>query len=153
MLEIAHQLEQLFLQAAPTAILVFLFYFFLRWSFFRPMERVLAERRARIEGARQAAQASRAAAQDNLRAYREAINKARIEIFAEQEGSRRRAVEQKDAMVRAARKSTHARVVAAKGELEREVTQAKATIEESSAALGLQIADALLRPGTNAPGA
>jgi F-type H+-transporting ATPase subunit b len=117
------------------------------------MERVLAERRARIEGARQAAQASRAAAQDKLRAYREAIGKARIEIFAEQEGSRRRAVERKDVMVQAARKRAHAQVLAAKGELEREVAQAKAALEESSAALGLQIAEALLRPGTGAPGA
>ena len=47
---IGRQLAQLFLAAAPTAIIVFLYYLFLRWSFFGPIERILAERRARIDG-------------------------------------------------------------------------------------------------------
>ncbi|HYB62375.1 MAG TPA: ATP synthase F0 subunit B [Methylomirabilota bacterium] len=149
--EILRQLEQLFLQAVPTVILVFLFYFFMRWSFFGPMERILAERRARIEGAQQAAQSSRAAAQEKVRAYREAIKDARAELFAEQEGVRRRAVEQRDGVVLAARRAAHEQVLAAKRELQLEVERAKATLEESSAALGLQIAEAFLRPGPREP--
>ena len=38
--QIAGQLGQLFLAAVPTVIIVFLFYFFLKWSFFGPIERV-----------------------------------------------------------------------------------------------------------------
>src|SRR5437879_11380982 len=63
-MEILSQLGELFLQALPTVIIVFLFYLFLRSNFFQPLERVLAERWARTEGARRAAEASQAAAQE-----------------------------------------------------------------------------------------
>ena len=61
-MEILNQLGDLFLAAVPTVIIVFLFYFFMRWSFFKPMERVLAERHKRAQGARVEAEASRTAA-------------------------------------------------------------------------------------------
>ena len=65
-MDLVHQLGQLFLAAVPTVVIVFLFYFFLRWSFFNPISRVLAERRARIEGSRRAAEASRHQAQEDV---------------------------------------------------------------------------------------
>src|SRR5438309_1815052 len=49
-MDILKQLGDLFLAAVPTAIIVFLFYLFLRWSFFTPIARVVAERARRIEG-------------------------------------------------------------------------------------------------------
>jgi len=49
--EIVNQLGELFLAAVPTVIIVFLFYLFMRWSFFQPMERVLSERRKRARKA------------------------------------------------------------------------------------------------------
>ena len=50
---ILNQLGDLFLSAVPTVIIVLLFYFFMRWSFFGPIQRVLSERHKRAEGARQ----------------------------------------------------------------------------------------------------
>lgn len=147
MQEIGRQLAQLFLAAVPTAIIVFLYYLFLRWSFFGPIERILAERRARIEGAQKAAQTSKAAAQEKLRGYREAIKSARAVQFTEQEASRRRAVERRDAVVLAARKAAHDEVLAAKRELETEVATARVSLEESSVALSQQIAEAILAGG------
>ena len=38
------QLGEMLLGALPTVLIVFALYFFLRWSFFTPLERVLAER-------------------------------------------------------------------------------------------------------------
>ena len=61
-MEILHQLGELFLAAVPTAVFVLIFYFFLRWSFFGPITRVMAERHASIEGARRYAESVRAAA-------------------------------------------------------------------------------------------
>ena len=58
-MEVLRQLGDLFVQAIPTAIIVFLFYLFLRWAFFTPIERVMAEREARTEGARAEAEAAR----------------------------------------------------------------------------------------------
>src|SRR5260370_30435128 len=87
-MEIVHQLGELFLQAVPTVLIVFLFYLFLRANFFKPLERVMTERRERTLGAQRAAEASQAAAQENVRAYHEAFQKARGEIYARQEAAR-----------------------------------------------------------------
>ena len=102
-MEIVNQLGELFLAAVPTVIIVFLFYLFMRWSFFKPMERVLSERHKRAEGARVEAEASRVAAHEKQRIYNETVKKARAEIFAEQESQRRRTLDERQATINAAR--------------------------------------------------
>src|SRR5258708_13214970 len=94
-------------------MLVFLFYLFLRWSFFGPLERVLSERHKRAVGARQEAEASRVAVQEKLRAYNEALRKARGEIFVEQETVRRRVLDERQASVTAARSAAQQELQAA----------------------------------------
>lgn len=147
-MEIVHQLGQLFLAAVPTVVLVFLFYFFLRWSFFNPIEKILAERRSRIEGARRSAEAARKEAQEKLRVYRSAIKSANSQLFTEQETARRHAVEQREAAVHAARAAAQERVRAAKRQQEQEFVAASEALREPSIALGRQIATAFLSPGT-----
>ena len=61
-MEILRQLGDLFLQAVPTVIIVFLFYLFMRRAFFTPIQKAMAERSAKIEGARAEAGAVEAAA-------------------------------------------------------------------------------------------
>ena len=51
-MEILQQLGELFLEAVPTVITVFLFYLFMRWAFFGPIQKAMAERSAKIAGAR-----------------------------------------------------------------------------------------------------
>jgi len=142
--EILNQLGDLFLAAVPTVIIVFLFYLFMRWSFFAPMQRVLSERHKRAEGARQEAEASRAAVQEKLRAYNEAMRKARIEIFAEQEAVRRRVLEERQALVNAARSVAQQELQSAKKGLAAEVEAARAQLEQSSVVLANEIAEAIL---------
>jgi F-type H+-transporting ATPase subunit b len=149
--EIFNQLGELFLAAVPTVLLVFLFYFFLRWSFFTPMQRVLAERHARAEGARQQAEAARAAAQEKLRTYHEALRRARIEIFAEQEAARRRVLEERQAAVQAARLAAQRDLQAAKMALAAEVEAARSQLEQSSNELAREIAEALLAGRPSGP--
>jgi F0F1-type ATP synthase membrane subunit b/b' len=146
-----NQLGGLFLSAVPTVIIVFLFYLFLRWSFFTPMERVLAERRARAEGARQQAESTRAAAQERLRTYQEALRKARVEIYSEQEAARRRALEERQAAVQQARLAAQQEVQAAKKSLAVDVEAARAQLEQSGAALAGEIAEAILAGGPVGP--
>ena len=143
-MEILNQLGDLFLAAVPTVIIVFLFYLFMRWSFFAPMQRVLSERHKRAEGARQEAEASRAAVQEKLRAYNEAMRKARIEIFAEQEAVRRRVLEERQALVNAARSAAQQELQSAKKGLAAEVEAARAQLEQSSVVLANEIAEAIL---------
>jgi F-type H+-transporting ATPase subunit b len=143
-MEILQQLGELFRQAVPTVLIVFLFYVFLRASFFRPMERVLAERKARTEGARRAAESSRAAAQEKLRAYHAALKDARTEIYAEQETARRAVLEERAALLRAARSRSGEEVRAAKERIFGDLAGARAEIEALSPQLAGEIAQAIL---------
>ena len=146
-MEILNQLGDLFLAAVPTVILVFLFYLFLRWSFFGPIERVLSERHKSAAGARQEAEASRTAAQEKLRVYNEALRKARGEIFVEQEAARRRVLEERQAAVSAARAAAQQELQAAKKSLAVEVEAARVSLEQSSGVLAGEIAESILAGG------
>lgn len=153
-MEILNQLGELFLAAVPTVIIVFLFYLFLRWSFFTPMARVLSERHKRAEGSRLEAEAVRSAVQEKLRAYGESLKKARTEIFAEQETARRHALDERQAAINAARAAAQSELQGAKKALAAEVEAARAQLEESSAVLAGEIADAILAggsPGSGSP--
>jgi F-type H+-transporting ATPase subunit b len=150
--EIFNQLGELFLAAVPTVILVFLFYFFMRWSFFRPIERVLSERQKRAEGARQEAEASRAAVREKMRVYHEALRKARGEIFAEQEVVRRRVLDERQAAINAARLATQQELQRAKNALAADVEAARTQLEQSSAVLASEIAEAILAGGPSGAG-
>ncbi len=147
-MEILHQLGELFLQALPTVIIVFLFYLFLRSNFFQPLERVLTERWARTEGARRAAEASRAAAQEKVRAYQEALKKARTEIYGEQEAARRAILEERTALIRNVRSRSAEEVRTAKGKISADAVAARAEIELASETLAEEIARAILERRT-----
>jgi F0F1-type ATP synthase membrane subunit b/b' len=149
--EILNQLGDLFLSAVPTVILVFLFYLFLRWSFFGPLERVLSERHKRAVGARQEAEASRVAVQEKLRAYNEALRKARGEIFVEQEIVRRRVLDERQASVSAARSAAQQELQAAKKALAAEVEAARVQLEQGSAVLAGEIAETILAGAPSGP--
>src|SRR5579862_2939714 len=141
---ILHQLGELFLAAVPTVIIVFLFYFFMRWSFFKPMERVLSERHKRAEGARVEAEASRAAANEKQRVYSDTVKKARGEVFAEQEVQRRRTLDDRQATINAARATAQSALQEAKKEIAGEVKAARAQLEQSKDNLANEIAEAIL---------
>jgi F0F1-type ATP synthase membrane subunit b/b' len=150
--EILSQLGDLFLAAVPTVVIVFLFYFFMRWSFFAPMERVLTERHKRAEGARQDAEASRAAAHEKLRVYNEGLRKARGEIFASQESARRVVLDNRQTAVTAARTAAQAELRAAKTALAAEVDATRALLQQSSDSLAEEIAESLLTGERSGPG-
>jgi F0F1-type ATP synthase membrane subunit b/b' len=150
--EIVNQLGELFLAAVPTVIIVFLFYLFMRWSFFRPMERVLSERHKRAEGARTEAEATRVVVQEKLRTYSETMKKARAEVFAEQETQRRRTLDERQATINHARVAAQAALQEAKKEIAAEVQAARAELEESSGTLANDIAEAILAGLASGPG-
>lgn len=150
-MDVLHQLGDLFLQSLPTVVIVFLFYLFLRRSFFKPLGRVLAERRARSEGARGEADAMRAGTQETLRAYREALRRARGEIYAEQESARRAALEDRNRAIQAARSAANKEIHAAKQAMVDELNAARAELEISNAMLAGEIARAILERRPRVP--
>jgi len=149
--EILNQLGDLFLAAVPTVIVVFLFYFFLRWSFFLPIERVLEERHKRAAGARAEAEATVAAAHERQRYYSEAMKKARAEVFSEQETERRRTLDARQAKINQARTAAQAALQEAKKAVAADVKAARTELEQSSGTLADEIADAILAGITTGP--
>ena len=145
------QLGELFLEALPTTIIVFLFFLFMRWALFRPIERVLAERSKRIEGARKEADAAQAAAQEKVRSYQEALKKARGELYAEQDTGRRAVLDERAWLIKQTRERANEGIRAAKDRIVGEVATARKQLEQESQALGSEIARAILR--TAAPSA
>jgi F-type H+-transporting ATPase subunit b len=143
-MEILHQLGQLFLGAVPTIILVLIFYFFLRWAFFTPILKAMAEREARIAGARTEAAAVEAEAKQEMDAYGEALRKARAEIYAEQEAARQAALEERAQLLKAMRARTQEDVEAAKKRIATDMTAARAEIEAQTPVLANEIARAVL---------
>jgi F-type H+-transporting ATPase subunit b len=148
---ILDRIGALFLQAVPTIILVLLFYAFLRSQFFGPLLKVMAERQARTEGARRAAEQSQAAAQEKIRAYQEALKKARAEIYVEQEAARRAAIEERTELIRQTRNRANDEIQAAKQVIAGEVARARAELEKESAALAKDIARVILSPRRQPP--
>lgn len=145
-MEILKQLGGLFLAATPTAVLVLLFFLFLRWSFFTPLERVGRERDKRIEGARREAEEMRRSAQEKSRVYQEALRKARAELFHEQEAARRAALDERGAAIQQARQRANETIQQAKARIRADVEAARADLDTSSTQLAEEIARAILQP-------
>src|ERR1700681_4640911 len=101
----------------------------MRWSFFKPMERVLSERRKRAEGARIEAEASRVATHEKQRFYTDTVKKARTEVFAEQESQRRRVLDERQATINTARATAQTALQAAKTGIAADVKAGRTELE------------------------
>jgi F-type H+-transporting ATPase subunit b len=145
-MDIFHQLGELFLEAVPTVIIVFLFYLFMRGAFFAPIQKAMAERSARIEGARAEAAKVEAEAKQELDAYNEALKEARAEIYAVQEAARQAILEDRVKLLKAMRARAIEEVAAAKKKIAAEFEVARAELERQAPELAGQIARAILGP-------
>ncbi len=153
-MDILHSLGQLFVGSVPTIIIVLLFYLFLRWAFFTPIEKAMVERDARIEGAQREASAIQAAAKQEVDRYHEAIRKARGEIFAEQEALRHEALESRGRLLRAMRARAQEDVASAKRRIQAELEAARVQVERNAPELAGRIVRMILeRPAPASGGA
>lgn len=143
-MQILQQLGGLFLNSIPTIILFLSFYWFLRGNFFKPLERTLAERTARIGKARAEAEAVQAAAKDKTQSYEDALRKARLGVFAEQEAARQAALDDRAKLLREARNTTQDTVRVQKDRISREFAAARVQLENEIAALAGRIARRIL---------
>jgi F0F1-type ATP synthase membrane subunit b/b' len=157
MQEIVHQLGELFLQAVPTVLILLVFYWILRGLFFKPLLAVMAEREARTAGARKAAEGAQAAAADKLKQYHEALQRARAQVYNEQEAARKKLLDERAEQLKEARNKAAAEVAAGKDRIGKELAAARHDAEGSVAQLAAEIARRMLqaspRPGSPARGA
>ena len=151
-MELLHQLGELFLEAVPTIVIVLLFYFFLRWAFFTPIQKAMADRDALIEGARAEAAQAESAAKQELDAYGDALKKARAEIFAEQEVARQAVLDERAKLLKAMRMREQEEVQKIKLQIGADLAAARLEIERETPALAGDIARVVLQKPSPARG-
>jgi F-type H+-transporting ATPase subunit b len=144
------QLEDLFLQSVPTIIIVLLFYVVLKYTFFQPLMKAMDERSARTEGARREAEASQAAAREKTQSYEDALKKARVAVYAEQDVARRAILDERANKVRDARARAMELVQSEKAAIAQEVVTAKAQLEVTTPDLAAEMVRTLIgvQPGS-----
>jgi len=146
-MQIAHQLGELFLGAVPTVVIFLFFFLFLRWAFFTPIQKAMAERKALIEGARAEAASVEAAAKQELDTYNQALKGARAEVYKEQEDARQVVLDERAQLLKAMRSRSQDEVSQAKKKIAEDMAAARAEVEKQTPALAAEIARMILRPG------
>jgi len=145
--EILKQLGALMLGSVPTILCFIVLVVAYNFLVYRPLRRVLAERRARTVGAVASASAAIAAADANTRKYEEALRAARAEVYAAREERIRRWNAEREAVVTEARKAAQDRVAAAQREIASAAEAAQNQVKAGSAALIAQVVKAVLPAG------
>jgi F-type H+-transporting ATPase subunit b len=143
--ETLRALGGILLKAIPTFIVVVVLHFYLRFIFFKPLQRVLRLRYEATEGARKLAETSLAKASEKAAEYEAALRAARSETYKELEQLRRQLQDERAAGVRDARTRAEAAVTQAKSTLASEVAGLKKNLESESEALADQIVKKILR--------
>lgn len=142
---IGQQLGELFLQAVPIVLILLVFYIILKFLFFGPLLKVMAEREARTIGAQKEAEAAQAAAAEKKKQYKDALKQARTDLYVEQENARKKLLDARAQELKDARAKAATTVVAAKERIEQEFTAARREVETSTTPLAAQVARRVLQ--------
>jgi F-type H+-transporting ATPase subunit b len=147
MSEILRSLGQLFVQAIPTVIFVFLLLLILERWFFKPLTTLLKQRQEATVGALERARAQAAEAESTAREYEAALQAARQELYRQREADRREALGERERALQKARQEAEAHSKTARAELAAEVEAAKHNLEQASRSLAQSIAEAVTGNG------
>lgn len=143
-MEVMQQLGALMVSAVPTALLFIVLVIAYQLLVQRPLSATLEERRARTEGAMDAAQKAIALAEARAAEYQEKLRQARAEVYKAREQRVKQWNSERDAALEAARKSAGAKVRQARAAVEEEAAVARQTIEASAADLAADVVRAVL---------
>ncbi|MEO6760040.1 MAG: hypothetical protein ABIO24_11355 [Saprospiraceae bacterium] len=140
-----HALGEIVLRGLPTFFLLLLLHFYLKQTFFVPLEKVLAERFEATTGARKQAESAMARAEAKAQEYEDAIRAARTEVYKENDATRKKWRDQQAEMLADARAKADSAVVVAKAEMANDVRVARESLEEESNRIADGIVAAILR--------
>jgi F-type H+-transporting ATPase subunit b len=145
--EILQQLGGLVLGSVPTMVLFVLLVVAYGLLVRRPLDRVLAERRARTSGAVEQARGAISAAEAETAVYEDKLRAAKSEIFQAREKQRKQWATEREQALAEARTATQSKVSAARTEIEQGAAAAHQQIESATAELSTQILRAVLPAG------
>jgi F-type H+-transporting ATPase subunit b len=143
--KIVHQLGELLLTALPTFLLLIFLTFYLKSTFFKPLEKVLRQRYDATEGARKLAEQSMQRAEAKTAEYEATLSAARGEIYQAQEKAFKELQERASNQIAEARTRADEAIRDAERQLAADADAAKASLSKDSDALANQIADSFLR--------
>jgi F0F1-type ATP synthase membrane subunit b/b' len=138
-------LADLLLKAVPTIIFFALLTVYLKHVFFKPLARILDERKKATEGVRQLAQQAFAAADQKASEFQRALQLARTEIEQEHEALRRRWTDEQVEAIRTARAEADQKILEAKQQIADEVQRAQTELDATLESLSDQIVSSVLR--------
>ncbi len=142
--QLFRQLGDIIVRAVPAFILFVLLHLYLKKVLFKPLERVLEERRKKTQGAVEAAEAIVRQAAGKMDAYEQALSQSRADIYKEQDTARRQFAAQQSEAAGQARARVNEQVSAARTGIEAEVAQARAGLAVEADRLADKIATAVL---------
>jgi len=150
-MDILHQLGGLVLGSVPTMIFFILLVILYGVLVRRPMEKVLAERRARTTGAVEQARGAISVAEAETQVYEDKLRAARAEVLAARERLLQQWHAERDAALEEARTAAQGRVSTARKQIEDSAAIARQQIESATEMLSNEILRAVLPRGVNAP--
>jgi len=112
----------------------------------KPLQRVLAERRSKTEGAVEKSRADIAAAEARTAEYEQKLREARAAVFRAQEAKRQAALQVRTNALNEARSKAQAQVQAAKNDIENDRAAAELGLPADAAALAQEIVRRVLQP-------
>jgi len=140
------QVGQLLLDAVPTMVMLLLLYAIYQNLVRKPLERMLAERRERTEGALQRARADIAASEARTQEYEEKLREARLAIFKAQEARRQQAQQMRAQALDEARKRAQEQIRVARIAVDQDIAQARASLQGEAERLASEIIRTILKP-------
>jgi F-type H+-transporting ATPase subunit b len=140
------QIGELLLGSVPTIIFVVLLYAIYTSIVHKPLVRVLAERRAKTEGAIEKARADIAAAEARTAEYEQKLREARLTVFKSQEARRQLAMQARTDAVNRARSQAQAQIEEAKADIARDKDAAQAGLQGEVGRLASEIIRTVLQP-------
>ena len=140
-----------FLGAIPTVILVLLTFAAYNFLIYRPLTRVLDERRERTAGALARAQADIAAAEQKAAEYERRLREARQATFKAQEARRKQILQARDAALGEARSQAESMMREAQASLDKEKTEAKVRLQAETEELAGAVIRTILKPVAATP--
>jgi F-type H+-transporting ATPase subunit b len=145
------QLGELLRSAVPTMVLLLLLYAMYHYVVHRPLQRILAERRNRTQGAVERARADIAAAEAKASEYENRLREAKLAIFRAQEAKRHQAQQARTAAVAQAKSRADEQVKIAKSQLQTESADARKSLQGEVERLSTEIIRTILQPAGTAP--
>jgi F-type H+-transporting ATPase subunit b len=139
------QLAALLLKAVPTIIFFALLTVYLKHVFFKPLAKILEERKKATEGVRELAQRAFATADQKASEFQHALQLARAEMEQEHEALRRRWTDEQVETIQKARVEADQRILEAKQQIGDEVQRAQAELNATVEALSDRIVSSVMR--------